>query len=136
MTKEAKITWIDVLGAVRGIAPAKEDPFFVDQVATALSMDSKEAARWISKFVDWGYVSRGDFETASSGHRPRRIYYITKYGLEREMPGISDVDRLLQAIQVLREAPDEVREKRALSALFKAHDSVVEERENRFNKDR
>ncbi len=134
MGKEAKITWTQVLEAVRKVAPEIGDAFFVDQVVAKLSIDSKEAARWMTRFVDWGYAVRGDYEASNNGRRPRRTYHITKYGTEKELGGISDVDRLLGAIRVLREAQGEAQEKRAITALFKAHDFVVEARENRFQK--
>ncbi len=134
---KAKLGWTDVLEAARKLAPEQGWAFTVDQIADALKIENADAARWVSKLVDWDYVRRGDFEPEEGrtpGRRPRRLYHMLKRGLEKQLGGQSDVDRLADAIQNLREAIGEVSEKNALQNLFKVHDQVVEDRENRFKK--
>lgn len=134
---EVKLAWSQVLEAVRLIAPTEGWAFTVDQVAEATGLDVKRAAKWISKFVDWGYVRRGDFEaqdTRAFGKRPRRIYHILKRGVEKELGGISDVNRLLNAIQAFRGASGKEAERRTKADLFKECDHVVEGIQNRFQK--
>jgi predicted ArsR family transcriptional regulator len=135
MATKAQLGWEDVLRAVREIAPEIDSPFTTTTLSNQANIDSVQAAKWLSKFCDWGYVRRGDFESVvQAGRRPLRIYHILKYGLEKELGGISYVDRLMQAIENLREASGEKAEAAALKALFQAHDYVEEERQKRFEK--
>jgi hypothetical protein len=134
---EERMTWSQVLEAVRAIAPTEGWAFTVGQVAEATGLTPKETAKWISKFVDWGYVLRGDFEPQEErafGKRPRRIYHILKRGVEKELGGISDVNRLLDAIYAFRHASGKEAESRAKANLFKEHDHVVESIQKRFKK--
>lgn len=137
MVKEAKLSWMDVLAIVQKIAPTEGWAFTTSELVGA-GLDPVEAAKWMTKFVDWGYVSRGEFATdkAGVGGRPKRLYHVLKRGLEKDVTiiGLSDVDKLLEAVKELREQPDQNGYERALSNLFKVADQVSEDREKRLNK--
>lgn len=132
MSESAKLLWTDVLNLVREIAPTEGWAFTTNDLVNA-GIEATAAAKWLTKFVDWGYVRRGDFEAGEPGRRPRRIYHILKRGLEKEF-SVSDVSRLLGAIQTVRGAEGKEEEAQAMANLFKVADQVVEDREKRFQK--
>lgn len=134
MSDELKMSWAQVLGVVQQIAPTPGWSFTTSDLEQA-GIEKKEAARWLTKFVDWGYIGRGDFEAASSGAgRPRRFYHMLKRGLEKDVTtiGRSDFDRLMDAVQELQDARGENAEKAALRNLFRIKDVLLEEREKRL----
>jgi hypothetical protein len=135
MSNESKNTWTDVLGLVQRIAPTEGWAFTTSDLIQA-GLEAKEAAKWLTKFVDWGYIRRGEFEgdKVGIGGRPRRLYHMLERGLKKDVTaiGLSDTDKLLKAILRLREQTTESGEKRALADLFKVTDEVIEARESRL----
>lgn len=137
-----KLAWWQVLEAIRLVAQTPDAPFTIDRVLdqvntpSEIRLPAKDAARWISKFVDWGYLRRGEFEPGPGvfGQRPRRIYHILQKGLEKEFGGVTDLDRLLNAIRDLMDTRGDDGEKEAYQNLVQAYERVIEDRENRFKK--
>lgn len=148
MSEEAKtpsLTWTQVLAAIRAIAPAKDDPFLIDDLVKRINHEHDteyeyaKAAKWVAKFADWGYVSRGAFLAPEPGVRkPKRTYHITKYGHKVNLEGGQDhLLRLLDAIQGYRDfyhAGDPEAESTSAKLLFEIADDVVRLREERFKK--
>lgn len=135
MTEEAKLTWSDVLLLVRQIAPT-EGWAFTSRDLVAAGVEKNEAAKWLTKFVDWGYLRRGEFEEEAGafGKRPHRLYHMLKRGLERELGGKSDITRLMEAIQAVRDCVEDKEFQKKISELYRVQDQVSEAIKTRFQK--
>lgn len=78
------MNWFQVLRSAR-LAASKERLINSRALAKAIELPEKDASAWLGKFVRWGYAIRVDREANGRG-RPRTIYRLTKYGLERKAP--------------------------------------------------
>jgi predicted ArsR family transcriptional regulator len=137
MTREAQLLWTGVLAKIQGIATEESTGFTTENLSEAAGVDSVQAAKWLTKFVDWGYIRRGEFEVGGDpGRRPRRLYYILKRGLEKDVSDVkkSDVVRLMERIQALIDAHGEKAETRALKELIEEYWAVMEDQRKRLEK--
>lgn len=130
--------WTDVLDAVKAIAPEVNDTFTVldvhENMVGHFSIDHKKTGQWISKFVEWGYVGRGEFEESKKGKgRPARIYFTLPSAFKERTGRPSQISRLILAIYDVQGAPQE-ETARALQQLYQVRDEIEEEIANRFIK--
>ncbi len=134
---QAKMSWHEVLGLVKSIAPEEGWAFTTTDLVNA-GVDPKHAAKWVSKFVDWGYIRRGDFieKTAGGRGRPQRVYHMLKRGKEKDVTTISrsDLDRLIDAVEILQTADDEKAQATAYQDLIQTKDAILDERKKRLEK--
>ncbi len=135
MAGEAKMSWSEVLGLVQQIAPTVGWAFTTSDLEKA-GLDSKVAARWLTKFVDWGYIARGEFEEGVGAGRPRRFYHMLQRGLDKDitMIGKSDFNRLVEAVEQLQSAEGEKENSNAYRNLIQTKDDLLEERKKRLEK--
>lgn len=135
MAGEAQMSWSEVLGLVQQIAPAVGWAFTTSDLEKA-GLNSKVAARWLTKFVDWGYIARGEFEESAGAGRPRRFYHMLKRGLDKDitMIGKADFERLVEAVEQLQSAEGEKEQSKAYQNLIKTKDDLLDERKKRLEK--
>lgn len=129
--------WTDVLDMIKAIAPAAGDPFTVSGVYENLYehflIDPKKTGQWISKFVDWGYVQRGEFQESKGKGRPARTYHVLPAALKERSGRPSQISRLILAVYDVQSAPQEDTA-RALQQLYQIRNEIEDEIANRFHK--
>lgn len=141
MAKELQApVWTDVLDAVKAlpqIAEGSTDQFTVAEVFAALesrfAIDPKKTGQWVSKFVEWGYVQRGEFQESQGRGRPARTYHLLPKALKERTGRPSQLSRLILAIYDVQGATTETTPL-ALQALYKVRDEIEEEIANRFQR--